>query len=161
MWGISITACCGMLRVSWWRTNQMIREEPWKGLHCVCDHLFIEILLFTIIKKCSIDLIGEYVWQFVDSLWLECESVSMITRNSSWQVTLTVTWLLLQLVMWWQDTLSKDDWMQYAERYSDALLSVIVQWLHSVEVRLKSSDVYSWKRDEVSTSSDCDVILVA
>ena len=98
MWGISITACCGMLRVCWWLTNQMIREEPWKGLHCVCDHLFIEILLFTIIMKCSIDLIGEYVWQLVDSLWLECESVSMITRNSSWQVTLTVTWLLLQLM---------------------------------------------------------------
>ena len=31
----------------------------------------------------------------------------------------------------------------------------------SVEVVLKSSDVYSWERDEVSTSSDCDVIIVA
>ena len=30
----------------------------------------------------------------------------------------------------------------------------------SVEVALKSSDVYSWERDEVSTSCDCDVILV-
>ena len=31
----------------------------------------------------------------------------------------------------------------------------------SVEEALKSSDVYSWERDEVSTSCDCDVILVA
>ena len=30
----------------------------------------------------------------------------------------------------------------------------------SVEVVLKSSDVYSWERNEVSTASDCDVILV-
>lgn len=161
MWGISITACCDIYGMCWWVTYQMIWEELWIGLHCDFHPVFTEIVLFTITSGCSTDLTGEYVWQFVDSLWLECEIVSMITRNSSWQVTLTVTWLLLQLVMWWQDTLSKDDWMQYAERYSDALLSVIVQWLHSVEVRLKSSDVYSWKRDEVSTSSDCDVILVA
>ena len=32
------------------------------------------------------------------------------------------------------------------------------QW--SIEEALKSSDVYSWERSEVSTSSDCDVILV-
>ena len=30
----------------------------------------------------------------------------------------------------------------------------------SVEESLKSSDVYSWERNEVSTSADCDVILV-
>ena len=31
----------------------------------------------------------------------------------------------------------------------------------SVEVVLKSADVYSWERDEGSTSSDCNVTLVA
>ena len=33
-------------------------------------------------------------------------------------------------------------------------------WRRAVETILKSSDVYSWERDEVSTASDCDVILV-
>ena len=32
-----------------------------------------------------------------DSLWFENERVSMITSNNSWQITLTVTWLVLQL----------------------------------------------------------------
>ena len=98
MSGISITACCGILEMCWWVANQMIWEELWIGLHCDFHPVFTEIVLFTITPGCSTDLTGEYVWQLVDWPWLECEIVSMITRNSSWQVTLTVTWLLLQLV---------------------------------------------------------------
>ena len=46
-----------------------------------------------------------------------------------------------------------DEWDVWHKEYSSTS-----QW--SFEVALKSADVYSWQRDEMSTSSDCDVILV-
>ena len=46
-----------------------------------------------------------------------------------------------------------DEWNVWHKEYSSAS-----RW--SIEEALKSPNVYSWERDEESTSSDCDVLLV-
>ena len=74
--------------------------------------------------------------------------------------TILHNWFRLRLEWPLCEYLHRDDGLSHSDErdvwHKD--YSSTSRW--SLEVASKSSDVYSWERNEVSTSSDCDVILV-